>query len=75
MSWRPWVQYRSRPEAGEPGATPPRRSSTTAAATRSPTRTGPLAPSPTTQASGLTSSESGRPSSVSRPRTGRRVHP
>ena len=46
MSWRRWGRCRSRPGAGGPGARPRPRSSSTGAATRSPTRTGPSAPSP-----------------------------
>src|SRR5215217_6527465 len=54
MSWRPSARYLRRPRAGGPGGTPPPRSSTTGAATRSLIPTGPLALSPTTRPSGPT---------------------
>jgi conjugative relaxase-like TrwC/TraI family protein len=53
-----------------PGARPPPRSSTTGAATASPTRSGPSAPSPMTWPSGPTGSGPARPSTGSRPSSG-----
>jgi conjugative relaxase-like TrwC/TraI family protein len=47
MFWRRSGRCRSRPVEGGPGATRRPRSSTTGAPTRSPTPSGPLAPSPT----------------------------
>jgi hypothetical protein len=53
--------------AGGPGAMLPPRSSTTGAPTRSPTRTGPSAPSPIIRPNRPSGSGSARPSSGSRP--------
>jgi hypothetical protein len=55
-SWRPWVQFPSRPGAGGPGARPRPRSSSTGAPTRSPILIGRSAPGRATWPSGPTGS-------------------
>ena len=71
MPWRRWGRCPNRPGAGGPGARPPPRSRTTGAATRSPIRTGPSAPSRATRLSGPTASEPASPSTGSRPSSAR----
>jgi hypothetical protein len=65
--WRRWVRFPSRLGAGGPGATPPRRSSTTGAPTTPPTRSGPSDPCPMTRPNGPIGSGPARPLSASRP--------
>jgi hypothetical protein len=69
MSWRRWGRCRRRLGAGGPGVRPPPRSNSIGAATTSPIRTGPSAPTRVTRPSGPIGSGPAPPSSGSRSRS------
>jgi hypothetical protein len=75
MSWRPSGPCPSQPGAGGPGVRPPPRSSSTGTPTASPIPCGPSARSRPTEHGGPLGSGSARPSTASRPSSGRPTSP